>query len=94
MPTVRPDQLDRLIAAFNPLEGRGICVPVAEGKRGNPVLFGAAFFQEMRAAKGDVGARPLLAEHADLVVEVAMEDPAVLEDFDTPAALAELRART
>jgi len=93
MPTVKPEQLDRLIAAFNPLEGRGICVPVVDGKRGNPVLFGAAFFPEMRGAKGDVGARPLLAEHADAVCDVAMEDGAVLEDFDTPAALAELRSR-
>lgn len=93
MPTVKPEQLDRLIAAFNPVEGRAICVPVVDGKRGNPVLFGAAFFAEMKNAKGDTGARALIGEHADVVCDVAMEDAAVLEDFDTPAALAALRAR-
>lgn len=93
MPTVKPEQLDRLIAAFNPVEGRGICVPVVDGKRGNPVLFGAAFFAEMKGAKGDTGARALIGEHADVVCDVAMEDSTVLEDFDTPAALAALRAR-
>jgi molybdenum cofactor cytidylyltransferase len=88
MPRVAAGVLDRLIAAFNPLEGRAICVPVWRGKRGNPVLWARRFFAEMGELEGDVGAKHLIGEHADLVAEVQMPDDAVLTDIDTPEALA------
>jgi len=91
MPRIAPTQLDRLISAFNPLEGRAICVPTFNGKRGNPVLWGRRFFEAMAHLKGDVGARHLIAENGDLVAEVAMPDDAVLTDVDTPQALDALR---
>jgi molybdenum cofactor cytidylyltransferase len=91
MPMVTAAALDRLIAAFNPLEGRAICVPTWNGKRGNPVLWDRRFFAAMADLAGDVGAKHLIGEHADLVAEVAMSDDAVLTDIDTPEALATLR---
>ena len=93
MPRVDPAVLDRLIAAFNPLEGRAICVPVWEGKRGNPVLWAKSFFPEMGSLAGDVGARHLIGQYAELVAEVPMPDDSVLLDIDTPEALANLRQR-
>ncbi|MCC7271716.1 MAG: molybdopterin-binding/glycosyltransferase family 2 protein [Alphaproteobacteria bacterium] len=92
MPRVGAAAIDRLIAAFNPVEGRAICVPTAGGKRGNPVLWARRFFPEMTAVSGDVGARHLVAAHADQVVEVEVGDPGVLLDLDTPEALAALAA--
>ena len=94
MPRVSPQHLDKLIAAFDPDEGRAICVPTARGKRGNPVLFGSAFFDEMRAARGDVGARHLIGSHADQVVEVAIDDDGIFVDVDTPSALSALKTGT
>jgi molybdenum cofactor cytidylyltransferase len=91
MPLVTPAHIDRLIAAFNPTEGRAICVPSHRGKRGNPVLWASRFFPEMRALDGDQGARSLFRQHADLVCEVDMEDDGVLVDIDTPEALTALR---
>ena len=93
MPRIDPTVLDRLIAAFNPLEGRAICVPVHEGKRGNPVLWAKSFFPEMGSLAGDVGARHLIGQYAELVAEVPMPDDSVLLDIDTPEALASLRQR-
>jgi molybdenum cofactor cytidylyltransferase len=90
MPLVGPAHLDRLIAAFNPLEGRLICVPTYDGQRGNPVLWARQLFGEMAGLSGDVGARGLLERHADAVCEVAMNDAGVLLDVDTPAALSAL----
>ncbi|WP_420348490.1 NTP transferase domain-containing protein [Pelagibius sp.] len=87
MPRVSPQIVDRLMAAFNPLEGRAICVPTWQGKRGNPVLFARRFFAEMQEVAGDVGARALIGEHAEVVCEVPMDDDAVLVDIDTPEAL-------
>lgn len=91
MPLVTGATLDRLIATFSPLEGRAICVPTWNGKRGNPVLWDRRFFVEMAELAGDVGAKHLIGEHAELVVEVAMPDDAVLTDIDTPEALSALR---
>jgi molybdenum cofactor cytidylyltransferase len=91
MPLVAGRDLDRLIAAFNPLEGRAIVVPTRRGKRGNPVLWASRFLPEMAELAGDVGAKHLIGEHADLVAEVEMDSDAVLTDIDTPDALAALR---
>jgi molybdenum cofactor cytidylyltransferase len=93
MPLITGREVDRLIAAFNPLEGRAIVVPTRRGKRGNPVLWARRFFPEMSALAGDVGAKHLIGEHAELVSEVEMDTDAVLVDIDTPDALAELRGR-
>jgi molybdenum cofactor cytidylyltransferase len=93
MPLVAGRDLDRLIAAFNPLEGRAIIVPTRRGKRGNPVLWARRFFPEMTELAGDVGAKHLIGEYAKLVAEVEMDSDNVLVDIDTPDALAELRAR-
>ncbi|MBL8706674.1 MAG: molybdopterin-binding/glycosyltransferase family 2 protein [Rhodospirillales bacterium] len=88
MPRVSPKDLDRLIAAFNPVEGRAICVPLRDGKRGNPVLWSRRFFAEILALAGDVGAKHLIGAYPEAVAEVPTEDDGVLIDIDTPQALA------
>ena len=93
MPLVTSQHVDKLVAAFDPAEGREICVPVFEGKRGNPVLFARRFFDEMTAVRGDVGARHLIGEYEEYVCEVAIDDRAVLVDVDSPQALREIGER-
>jgi molybdenum cofactor cytidylyltransferase len=88
MPFVSSQLIDRLIAAFDPAEGRGICVPVVNGKRGNPVLWAAKYFDEMASVRGDVGARHLLGQYSEDVCEVATNERGVMMDIDTPQALA------
>jgi molybdenum cofactor cytidylyltransferase len=90
MPRVTPGEIDRLIAAFNPTEGRAIVVPTRKGKRGNPVLLGRQIFAELVRVEGDSGARAVISAHDDLVAEVEMESDGVLIDIDTPQALAKL----
>ena len=86
MPRVGSGLLRRMIAAFNPTEGRAIIVPSFQGKRGNPVLWDRRFFGEMTSLAGDVGARHLIGEHAELVTEIEAEDAGILLDVDTPEA--------
>ena len=93
MPLISGRHLERLIAAFNPLEGRAIIVPTRRGKRGNPVLWSRQFFPEMTGLAGDVGAKNLIGEHAEFVAEVEMDDAAVLVDIDTPEALDAFREK-
>jgi len=91
MPGIRARHLERLREAFDPETGAAICVATRRGKRGNPVLFAARFFPEMRDVEGDVGARHLIGAYADLVREVEMPDDAVLLDIDSPSALEAFR---
>ncbi len=94
MPLVKAEHIDQLIRAFDPVEGRSICVPVHGRKRGNPVVWSKRFITEILSVTGDIGARHLLEEHADQVIEVAIEQDGVLFDIDTPDRLVELKKRT
>lgn len=87
MPRVTPAHIEKLIAAFDAQAGRAVCVPLWAGQRGHPVVWARRFFAEMADIKGDVGARHLLGEYADLLCEVPVEDDGVLLDVDSPAAL-------
>lgn len=91
MPRVSAAVIDRLIAAYNPLEGRAVCIPTLQGKQGNPVLWDRAFFPEMAGLTGDAGAKRLIGLHADRVCEVPVDEAGVLFDVDTPDLLAELK---
>ncbi len=93
MPLVTGRMLDQLIAAYDPDEGRGIVVPVYQGRSGNPVLWDRRYFAEILALEGDKGARGLLSLHAEQVAEVVLDDDAVLRDFDTVDSLAQLPQR-
>ena len=94
MPEIEASHLDRMIAAFEPKEGRSIIAPVYQGKRGNPVLWDRRLFPEIEAISGDTGARSVLEANAESVVELDMASPAILLDLDTPDALAAARQRS
>ena len=91
MPKITVSHINKLIDAYNPLEGRAICVPTWKGKRGNPVLWARRFFPEMLQLKGDFGAKELMGKYAELVVEVEMNDNGIVIDIDTPEALEAFR---
>ncbi len=87
MPLVSGAMMDRILAAFDPEEGRAIVQPTFRGKQGNPMLWAREFLPAMMEVTGDVGARHLAALHAARLVEVEMPDDGVLRDFDTTEAL-------
>ena len=91
MPRLEPHHLDAVIDAFAAGDPDQIVVPTYDRKRGNPVLWPSCYFTEIAELSGDVGARALIDRHADQVRLLAIDDPAILVDVDTPAALAELR---
>ena len=86
MPLINAAEIDRLIDAFDPEHGGMVVVPTCRGKRGNPILWSRRFFDDLMAIRGDTGARHLIGEHADGVVEVEIGE-AVSIDVDTPEAL-------
>jgi molybdenum cofactor cytidylyltransferase len=91
MPRVMPDVIDRMIAAFNPVEHRSIVVPMHQGQLGNPVLWGAEHFSRLSSLVGDKGARSLIGAMKNDATEIEA-DESVLMDADTPEALARLKS--
>ena len=84
MPWVKADTY-RQLARY--ASRSGIRVPTLGGHRGNPVLFGAAFFPLLMQLAGDRGARTVLQSQAGAVREVAVTDPGIFRDVDVPADL-------
>ena len=93
MPLLTSTIIDNLIKAFDPIEGRSICVPINGRKRGNPVLWDKSYLAEMTEIVGDVGAKKLLEKYSDHVFEVSFEEDNVLIDVDTPDLLKSLNER-
>jgi molybdenum cofactor cytidylyltransferase len=73
--------IGRLVAAFRET-GRPIVAPRYRDGRGNPVLFSAVLFDELRAVTGDQGARGVVAADPGRVAEVAVNAP-MPADVDT-----------
>ena len=90
MPFVSSRVIEKLIEAFDVLNGEKICVPINDHKQGNPILWPTRFSDKMKAIQGDKGARSLLDHHPDAVYEVTVDDPGILIDVDTPTCLADL----
>ncbi|MGU3536891.1 nucleotidyltransferase family protein [Methylobacterium sp. A54F] len=88
MPRIGPDHLRALARAYRGADPRpAAVVPVAQGRRGNPVLLDLRRLgADLAALHGDRGAGPLLARRPD-VLEIP-GDPATALDVDTAAALA------
>jgi molybdenum cofactor cytidylyltransferase len=93
MPLVTGRMIDRLIAAYDPDEGRSIVLPTFRGKQGNPMLWDRRYFAEILSLAGDVGARFLLTKYMEQVAEVEIGEDAVLRDFDTVEELGTLPAK-
>ncbi|MEB0014192.1 nucleotidyltransferase family protein [Glaciimonas sp. Gout2] len=81
MPFVQVSTIMALKAALD--QGADIAVPVCNQRRGNPVAFSHRHLSHLLALRGDQGARGLLERFP--VVEVAVDDPGVLQDIDTVA---------
>ena len=92
MPLVRPSTIDKLIAAYNPVEHRSIIVPAHKGEWGNPVLWGQEHFGKLTSLAGDKGARALIGDLKSEATDVETADKGILLDADTPEALERLRS--
>jgi molybdenum cofactor cytidylyltransferase len=87
MPHVTPALINILVKAFSDHPGAKAVVPMVANQRGNPILIGRKLFDAVLQLEGDTGARKLLDMAGTGVVEIRVEDAAVLIDVDTPEAL-------
>lgn len=92
MPFVESATIERCadtLTATQPALPDRIVRPRYRSQPGNPVGFAGAPLQALRASTGDVGARPVLQAHADVIQWVDVEDPGILRDIDRPEDLPE-----
>ena len=87
MPLVNEHTVAALMEGFDPTEGSAMVYPVYEGKRGNPVLVGRRFFDELADLTGDQGARVLIDRYPHMIKEVPVNDRGTLIDIDDPLGL-------
>ena len=83
MPKIQPEHINQLIENFDPLKGWEICIPTNNGERGNPVLIGSRFFPYIFETSGDFGAKQVMKQHSDKIVEVEIGTSDIHFDIDT-----------
>ena len=86
MPWIRAETLTLLRQEMESRPADTIIVPTFEGRPGHPVGFGARYLPRLAALSGDAGARQVILTAADRVDRVAVADPGVVKDLDTPPA--------
>lgn len=87
-PGIRSETVARLARHFDPADPNRILVPCCNGRRGHPVLLPGSAGARVTSAPPGWTLRDLVRGGVYPVVEVAVEDPGVLADVDTPVDLA------
>jgi molybdenum cofactor cytidylyltransferase len=85
MPFVRPETLKALAAALD--AGAPAVQPVFAGRPGNPAGFARALWPRLGTLSGDRGAGDLLRTLGPALHRIAVEDPGIHRDLDTPEDL-------
>lgn len=93
LPDVSTAVVDLVISQFEKTRAP-IVVPACEGRRGHPVLFAQALFEELLTAPDSVGARQVVWDHANEVLEIPTEDRGIIIDIDTPEQYEDLRRKS
>lgn len=86
MPLILPASIR---AVADALAEHAVAFSQYRGRRGHPVGFSAELYSELVALEGDEGARRIVARYP--AHAVAVDDPGVLVDIDTPDDLARAR---
>ena len=82
-PGIGPEIINLVIRAFQQANPRrGIVRPVYRGVPGHPVLIGAQYLDEALQLQGDVGARQILMNQPMDVLDIEVDQDAILMDMD------------
>jgi molybdenum cofactor cytidylyltransferase len=81
-PFISPAIIDRVLDDYRKSK-RGIVIPVYDNKHGHPVIFDAKYKQELLVI-ADQGAKSVVNNHLQDILEVCLDVPEILTDIDTP----------
>jgi molybdenum cofactor cytidylyltransferase len=71
-----------------------IVLPVYEGRRGHPVIFSAAVYEELLKASADKGARAVVWAHAAEVAEVLTDEEGCVLNLNDPETMQRATGRS
>ena len=85
LPHVRVTTLERLLEAYRHA-GAPAVLPAFGDRRGHPVVWDRALFEELATSEAASrhGAGAVLSAHERQLLVVAVDDPAVIDDLNTP----------
>lgn len=83
MPRIAPSTVEALVAAFV-ARRPPVAVPTHGDRRGHPVIFARRLWPQLLEAPADATPRTIVERHRDELLEVAVDDPWILRDADTP----------
>ena len=85
LPHVRVATVERLLETYRRAPTPAV-VPAFGNRRGHPVIWDAGLFAELESSDAATrhGARAVLRAHAERSTVVAVDDPAVVDDLNTP----------
>jgi molybdenum cofactor cytidylyltransferase len=92
MPLIDGRIVATLLKAFTASTAE-IVRPAYRGRHGHPVIVSRSVFSDLRRADAAEGARGVVRAHASRVMDVEIDDPAVVTDVDTPADYERLARR-
>jgi len=81
-PFIKNEIIVELVKAYR-FSGKGIIMPVHDGKRGHPLLIDKKYFGIVDTLNSSDGLRSLSGLYPEDVLTVATEEPGILRDFDT-----------
>lgn len=93
-PTISPTVVRALVARWALESPASILVPVHQGRRGHPVLFGWCHAAEALAFGPEQGLNQLVHRRASDVIEVQVDDRGIVIDLDRPEDYDRLRNRS
>jgi CTP:molybdopterin cytidylyltransferase MocA len=91
-PLISAVLVDQLIAEFYAAQ-KLIVLPVFEQRRGHPVIFSAALYDELLRASPATGARAVVWAHGADVLEVPTTEEGCVLNLNDPAAFERLKTR-
>jgi molybdenum cofactor cytidylyltransferase len=83
LPLVHVTTVEALLATWHQTHAP-LVRPVCRGRHGHPVIFGAPLLDALRSADVGAGAKPVVHRFLADSVTVPVDDPATIEDIDTP----------
>lgn len=91
-PLISAELVSRLIEAFEHNTNK-VVIPTYQGRRGHPVIFPAALYDELLAAPEEIGARAVVHAHAKDVLELPVKEEGVVLNLNDQESLRRIASK-
>jgi molybdenum cofactor cytidylyltransferase len=83
LPLIKVQTVSKILKSFQSNQ-KAIVIPTHKERRGHPIVIGRELMTDLLRLPSEHTTRDFLASHATNVLEIDLDDPAILIDIDTP----------